>query len=114
MSLTCPDCNKSYPTLNALRCHMTREKSKPDNLKCISKKRKKEDSVMTKVKTQEAKKKLKELDVTEVVETVNTASKTNELLEHLTEQMGAMKQQNDEIIKQNHQITQQNNQMKEM
>ena len=51
MNLTCPDCKKAYPTLNALRCHITREKNKPDILKCINKRRQKE----YKIKEQEDK-----------------------------------------------------------
>ena len=49
----------------------------------------------------DAKEHISTLDPTEIVEKINKASKTDELLLELKEQMSEMKEQNNEIIQQN-------------
>lgn len=34
---TCPYCKKSFPTLHAMRCHVSREKVKPQIKRCDKK-----------------------------------------------------------------------------
>ena len=61
---------------------------------------------------------LAELDPSEVIETVNAASKTNQLLTQITEQMSDMKKQHKSdmqtLLKKHDEIIRQNEEMKEM
>eukprot|EP00966_Prymnesium_polylepis_P215797 4996818-Prymnesium_polylepis.1 len=65
-----------------------------------------------------AKMQLSELDPSEVIEKMNAASKTNELLTQITEQMNDMKKQHksdmDSLSKKHDEIIRQNEEMKEM
>lgn len=75
MNLLCPDCNKPYPTLNALRCHITREKYKPEDQRCINKKRKRDNKNKEKDQKKKAVSIIKEIGSTVLLEAVE---KTND------------------------------------
>ena len=117
-TFVCKYCAKEFASLHSLDCHVSRESQKQPNLRCDAKeerKRKKsQEAIDEKEKKKQAKTILAKLDVTEVVDTINEASKTNELLQQLTKQVGNMKAQNDEIIQQNNNLKADITDMKEM
>ena len=117
-TFVCKYCAKEFASLHSLDCHVSRESQKQPNLRCDAKeerKRKKaQEAIEEKEKKKQAKTILANLDVTEVVDTMNTASKTNELLETIIEQNNNLK---DKMTFMNEEMTdmkQQNSELKEM
>ena len=120
--ITCSDCKREFENENALKCHRYRESNKKPEDRCgyiEERKRKKAHEVIEKrEKRKMAKMQLAELDPSEVIETVNAASKTNQLLTQITEQMSDMKKQHKSdmqtLLKKHDEIIRQNEEMKEM
>eukprot|EP00966_Prymnesium_polylepis_P196661 4556987-Prymnesium_polylepis.1 len=76
----CDGCNRACPTANALRKHVERNQ-RSDGWNCRDKKARREEkqNILT------AKQRVSNMNPTEVVETMNTSAKTNELLAQLSE-----------------------------
>jgi hypothetical protein len=127
--LTCIDCKRKFENENALKCHRYREFNKKPEDRCgyvdERKRKKSQEAIEKKENKKMAKMQLSELDPSEVIEKMNAASKTNELLTQITEQMNDMKKQHksdmdslskkhDDLSKKHDEIIRQNEEMKEM
>ena len=113
-AFVCRYCAKEFPSIHSLDCHVSRESQKQPNLRCDAKEERKRKKAQDAIEKKQARTTLAKLDVTEVVDTINAASKTNELLETLIEQNNNL---NDKMTFMNEEMTdmkQQNSELKEM
>ena len=108
MNTTCQDCHKVFQSEHSLRCHRYRESLKLPNLRCGFKEetkiRKAQAAIDERETNKKAKIQLANLNATEVLEKVNAASKTNELLETIIEQNNQLKNKMTDIEQQNSEL----------
>ena len=106
---SCEFCEKEFNNKHALTQHKSQNKKYRESgrLDCEQRlKRKKSKQDMTSI--------IAHMEPNKVVETINTASKTNELLEKLSRQNEEIIQQNNDLKEEVADIRQQNQEMKEM
>ena len=82
-AFVCRYCAKEFPSIHSLDCHVSRESQKQPNLRCDAKEERKRKKAQDAIEKKQAKTTLAKLDVTEVVDTINEASKTNVLTSHI-------------------------------
>lgn len=97
MSFQCDDCKKTYDTLHALRCHISRESQKPEGQKCKTKYFQKVD----KQRKLQAELRLKDVSPELAINAVDQYSNQQQLMLRMDEMLTENKQKMNQLIYEN-------------